>query len=333
MVSTLGLPFPPLYLSVLAMMATHFLVRFLNTLKKWLSQLARRSASSLSLFLSLFRQFASRLSHLKLGVCGQRLFAGTRFSSSALPRSLGNIAREDAPICSSFLPPPPSDDPYSRIHSQHSQLVRKGTAMPLSETDTTWNESTAEINGLHQGSMSSLHQSLQTGESSGSNTASPSGDPFVGSSSPGPSRPFGHHELSGSHSRSRIYMNDAYSLVAEKPTPSTTHLAIGMTHSKHSLVSQGSGQSVRSQCGQAALRLHKGPIYYLPDNIHSSIVDLQNEPLDLATGHHVRFTAPPGSDDSENPGSKIVEVHEGKLPEVFPMIAKGVMRYERCIPR
>lgn len=126
-------------------------------------------------------------------------------------------------------------------------------------------------------------------------------------------------------------MNDAHSLVATTPTPSMTHLAIGMTHSKHSLVSQGSGQSLRSQCGQAALRLHKGPVYYLPDNIHSSIVDLQNGPLDLTTGHHVHYTAPPGSD--ENPGSKIVEVHEDKPPGVYPMVAKKVMRYDRCIPR
>lgn len=313
------------------MMTAHCLVRFLNTLKKWLSQLARRSASSLSLFLSLLRHFVSGSGHLKPGACGQRLFAGTRFSSSGLLRSRGNIAKEEAPICSSFLPLPPSDDPYSRITSQHSQHVRKGTAMPLSQTKaTTRNGSTAEINGLHQGSMSSLHQSLQTGESSGSN-ASPNGDPLVESSSPGPSRPSGHHELSGSHLRPQIYMNDAHSLVATTPTPSMTHLAIGMTHSRHSLISQGSGQSLRSQCGQAALRQHKGPVYYLPDNIHNSIVDLQNGPLDLATGHHVHYTAPPGSDDSENPGSKIVEVHEP--PGLFSMVAEGVMRYERCIPR
>lgn len=128
-------------------------------------------------------------------------------------------------------------------------------------------------------------------------------------------------------------MNDAHYLVAATPTPSTTHLAIGMTHSKHSLVSQGSGQSLRSQCGQAALRLHEGPVYYLPDNIHSSIVDLQHGPPDLTIGSRVGYTAPPGSDDHENPGSKIVEVHEGNPPRVFPMVAAGVMRYERCIPR
>ncbi|KAG1862140.1 hypothetical protein DFJ58DRAFT_242054 [Suillus subalutaceus] len=300
------------------MMTARLLVHILNTLKKWLSQLARRFAGSLSLFLTLLPQFAS--GHLQLSACGRRLFAGTRFSSEALPRSQGNITREDAPICSSSVPP--LDNPYS-IRSQH---LRKVTAIPLSQTNTIIrNGSTAEIDG---GAMSSLHQSLQTRENSGSRTF-PRGEPFEGSSSPGPSRPSSLHGLPGSHSQSQVYTNGARSLVAT-PMSSTTHLGLRKTYSRHSHVSQGSDQS-GSQCGQPTLRLHEGPIYHLPDVIHSSIA-LQNEPPDLATGYRVHLTAPPGSDDSK-PGSKIVEVHEDKPPGIFPMVAAGVMRYQRCIPR
>ncbi|KAG2040746.1 hypothetical protein BDR03DRAFT_102849 [Suillus americanus] len=312
------------------MMTAQFLLHFLNTLKKWLS---RHCPSSLSLFWSLLRQFAS--GHLKLGVCGRRLFAGTRFSSEALPQSQGNIARGDAPICSSFLPPPSSDDPYLRIHSQHSQHLRKGTARPQTNT-TTQNGSSAEIDG---GSTSSFHQSLQTGEgSSNISQTFPDGDPLEGSSSPGPSHLSSFHgpfKLSGSHSRSQTYTNDSRSLVAATPTPSTSRLALGLAHSKHSLVSQGSGQSLTrsitgSQCGQPTLRLHEGPVYHLPKHIHSSIA-LQDGPLDLVTGHHGRLVVPPGSD--EMPGSEILEVYEDKPPGIFSMVAEGVMRYDRCTPR
>ncbi|KAG2036830.1 hypothetical protein BDR03DRAFT_438767 [Suillus americanus] len=303
------------------MMTARLLVHILNTLKKWLLQLARRFGGSLSLFLSLLRQFAS--GNLKLGACGRRLFAGTRFSSDARPRSQGGIAREDAPICSSSVPP--SDNPYS-IHLQSSQHLRKVTAIPLSQTNTMiQNGSTAEIDG---GSMSSLHQSLETGENSGSRTF-PHGDLLGGSGSPGPSRPTSLHGLPRSHSRSQVPTNDARSLVAT-PMSSTTHLGLRKTYSRHSHVSQGSDQS-GSQFGQPTLRLHEGPVYHLPDVIHSSIA-LQNEPPDLATGYRVHLTAPPGSDDSK-PGSKIVEVHEDKPPGIFPMVAAGVMRYQRCIPR
>jgi hypothetical protein len=335
MVSTLSPFFFSRYLRTLAMLTVQFLTRFLNTLKKWLSQLARHCASSLSLFLSLLRQFAS--GHLRLGSCGRRLFARTCFSDETLPRSQGNVAREDAPICSSFLPPPPSDDPYSRI-SQHSQHLRKVTATPSSLTNTTTqNGSTAKTDRC---SISSLDQSLQTGEMLGSNVGRTfsDGDPLDRSSSPGPSHPSSlHGPLSGSHSRSQIYMNDVRSLVATTPRPSTTHLSIGMTHSRHSLSSQGSDQSLTtrsitgSQCGQATLRLHEGPVYYLPKHIHSSIV-LQDGPPDLTTSHHVHFTVPPGSDENI-PGSDIVEVHEDEPPGISTMVAKGVMRYDRCIPR
>lgn len=85
-----------------------------------------------------------------------------------------------------------------------------------------------------------------------------------------------------------------------------------------------------SQCGQPTLRLHEGHVYHLPKHIHSSIA-LQDGPPDLDTGHHVHLIVPPGSD--EKPGSEIVEVHEDNPPGIFPMVAKGVMRYERCIPR
>jgi hypothetical protein len=281
-------------------MTARFVVHLLNILKKWLSQLARRFTGSLSLFLFLLRQFASN--HLKLGACGWRLFAGTRFSSEALPRSQGNIAREDAPICSSFLPTPPSDDPYS-THSQHSQHLQKVTAITLSQIDTTIrNGSTAEIDG---GSTSNLHQSLQTREDSGSRTFS-HGGPLEGPSSPGPSR----------------------SLVAA-PMSSTAHLRLSM----HSSVSHSSGRSsarltTGSRCGQSTLRPHDRPRVYHITDIHD--IAPQNEPSYLATGYRVGLTAPPGSDDGK-PGSKIVKVH--KPPEVFPMVAAGVMRYQRCIPR
>lgn len=108
--------------------------------------------------------------------------------------------------------------------------------------------------------------------------------------------------------------------------PSTTHLALGVIHSEYSLISRGSGQSL-----PASLRRHEGDVHHLPKDIHSSIA-LQNEPPDLATGYHVHLTAPPGS-DSEMPGSDIVEVHKDNPPGIFPMVAEGVMRYDRCIPR
>ncbi|KAG1823453.1 uncharacterized protein BJ212DRAFT_680754 [Suillus subaureus] len=291
------------------MMTARFLVHILNTLKKWLSQLARRFAGPLSLFLSLLRQFAS--GHLKLGACGRRLFVGTRFSGEALPRSQGNIAREDAPICSSSVPP--SDDPYS-IYPQNSQHLQKVTVTPLSQTNTTIrNGSTAEIDG---GSISGLHQSSQTRENSGSRTSH--GNPLEGSSSPGPSS---LHGLPGSHPRSQICTNDARFPVAA-PTSSTTLRTI---HPNHSFSSQGSRQSI------TGLRPHGlEHVYHIANDIHNSIAPQSELPYP-GTGHRVRWTAPPGSDDSK-PGSKIVEDHEDK-PDVFPMVAAGVMRYQRCIPR
>ncbi|KAG2117291.1 uncharacterized protein F5147DRAFT_307065 [Suillus discolor] len=206
-------------------MTAQFLVHLLNAVKKWLSQLARRSASSFSLFLSLLCRFVS--DRLKLSACGQRLFAGIRLSSEALLRSQENIARQDAPICRSSLPLPSSDGPRSRIHLQH---LRKNTAIPLSQINTTIrNGGTAEI---ERSSISSFH----TGESSGSNMSwpSPNGDPLERSGSPGPSRPLGYG-LWESHSRSQISTNDARSLVAARPTASTMHPALGMTPSKYSL--------------------------------------------------------------------------------------------------
>ncbi|KAG2154265.1 uncharacterized protein EDB93DRAFT_192172 [Suillus bovinus] len=302
-------------------MRAQFSVHFLNIVKKWLSQLARRSANSLSLFLPLLRRFVS--GHLKLGACGRRLFAATHFSSEALLRSKGSVAREHAPTCLSSLPVSSSDDPYSRIHSQNSEHLRKSTAIPLSQT-TTQDGSTAEIYG---GSMSSLHQSLYTGESSGNDMDRPfpNDDPLEGSGSPGPSRSLGPYRLSRSHSRSQMHTNDDRFLVAGTPT-STIHAELGMTHSKYSLASQASSQSLTSSI--TGLRPHKGTVYHLPERIHSSIA-LQPAPPDLATGR-VRYIAPPGSD--KMPGPEI-EVHEHARPGVFPMVARGVMRYERSIPR
>lgn len=286
-------------------MTAQFLVHFLNTVKKWLSQLARRSASSFSLFLSLLCRFVS--DRLKLSACRRRLFAGIRFSNEALPRSQENIARQDAPICSSSLPLPSSDDPRSRNHSQHP---RKNTAIPVSQINTTIrNGGTAEID---RGSISSFH----TGESSGSNMSGPfpSGDPLERSGSPGPSRPLGLYGLWESHSRSQTSTNDARSLVA-RPTASTMHPALGA--SKHSLTPSFTG-----------LRPHKGHVYHLSNDVHNSMT-LQPAPPDLAADH-VRYVAPPRSD--EMPGSEI-EVHQRILPGIFPMVAAGVLRYKRCITR
>ncbi|KAG1826596.1 hypothetical protein EV424DRAFT_1598893, partial [Suillus variegatus] len=56
---------------------------------------------------------------------------------------------------------------------------------------------------------------------------------------------------------------------------------------------------------------------------------LQPAPPDLAADH-VRYVAPPRSD--EMPGSEI-EVHQRILPGIFPMVAAGVLRYDRCIDR
>ncbi|KAG1737292.1 hypothetical protein EDB19DRAFT_2040001 [Suillus lakei] len=210
----------------------------LNTLKKWLSRLTCHSVHLFFLFLSSLRRAAG---HLKLGASDKRFI--TRFLGRALPLpSRRDIAGEDSPICSSVLPPgemrlevagnPPSlsDDPYSVPYLRPLQM---GTVMPPLEINTTMTgyPSATETDGLHQDSMSSLHLSLQRGESSGNNRTFLE-DPLQEPSSPSPSRLSSLHEVSTAHSRPRGYMDDAHSIHSTR-TPSMRHLTPDMPYSQY----------------------------------------------------------------------------------------------------
>lgn len=336
------------------------LTHILNVLKKWLSRLARRSASLFFAILSFLHRFAS--GHLKLG--DRKLI--TRFPSRALLRSQGDIEGEDVPICSSLLPPglmgleavgeppSPSDDPYTGTHPRHLRPLRKGTANPPLEANPTSTEypSTTETDGLHQGSMSSSHLSPQMDESSVNNRTFLE-NPLQESSSPGPSRLSGLHEVSRTQSQPRGFMDDTHSVNTTR-TPSMGYLAPDMPYSQHassSRISLNSGRSLtrsiaRSESRQAAYRTHKGPVHSRPVSVHNFVADMRHGspnrvsvPLDLPsqavpaldTGIdcHVHYTAPPGSD--EQPGSEVVMVYDG--PPTSAMVARDVRRYERCTPR
>ncbi|KAG2155610.1 hypothetical protein DEU56DRAFT_315523 [Suillus clintonianus] len=89
-------------------------------------------------------------------------------------------------------------------------------------------------------------------------------------------------------------------------------------------------------------RIHTGPSHLRPVSV-SSITDLPSETvpvplnslarartvLDPAADHHIHLTVPPGSDGQ--PGSDVLTLHDGPL--IAEMVADGVRRYERRIPR
>ncbi|KAG1776360.1 hypothetical protein EV702DRAFT_1110101 [Suillus placidus] len=123
-------------------MPPRFLAHILRAFQKWLLRLARQSASSLSVFLSLLRRFATCRS--KPGV--RRSPAQPRLSRGAgVPQPLEMDIEEDSYTCSSLLPPgemqevareplSPSDIPYETIFRPSRRIVRENTSMSLPET-------------------------------------------------------------------------------------------------------------------------------------------------------------------------------------------------------
>lgn len=126
------------------MMTPKFLAHILRAFQKCLLRLARRSASSLSVFLSLLRRIYT--CRLKPGV--RRLTTQPRLSRGVLPPALElDIAEEPLHTCSSLLPPAEiqevareplssSDVPYETISRPSRRIVRENTAMSLPETTT-----------------------------------------------------------------------------------------------------------------------------------------------------------------------------------------------------
>ncbi|KAG1862805.1 hypothetical protein DFJ58DRAFT_725284 [Suillus subalutaceus] len=334
------------------MITGHF-TRILNILKKWLSRLARRSASLFFVVLSSLRRFVA--GHLKFG--DRRLI--TRSSSGVLPRSQEDIGGEGSPICPSLLPPgqtgreateeppSPSDEPYTGSHPRNPRPLRKGTAIPPLDADPTTigYTSATQTDGLHQGSVSSLHLSLHMEESSVKSKTFHKDGALQEFSSPGPSRLSGLHEVSTTHSRPRGYMDDAHSVNTTR-TRSMRHLTPGMPYSQYASDSRVSvGSLTRSIAGsevrQAAYRTHTGPVYSRPISV-SSVVDVHHVhhgspntgsiPLDSSAqavplsdhgfDHHVHYTAPPGS--NELPGQEVVMVYDG--PPTCPIVTDNVRR-------
>jgi hypothetical protein len=344
------LPSPACYCTtvrLLAMTTSHF-THILNILKKWLSRLARRSASLFFVVLSSLHRFVT--GHLKLG--HRKLIA--RFPGGVLSRSQEDLKGEGSPICPSLLPPgqmgreaaeeppSPSDNPYTGSHSPHRRPLRKSTAIPPNPA-TIGHTSATEVDGLHQGSVSSLHLSLHRKESSLNNGTFHEG-PLQEFSNPGPSRLSGLHEVSTTHSRPRGYLDDTHSINTTR-TPSMRHLRPGMPYSQHGSESRLSvGSCTRSIAGseirQAAYRQHNGPIHSRPMSVYSTTdvyhgssntvqlgLSAQAVPVsDHGLDHHVHYTAPPGS--NELPGSQVVVVYDG--PQTSSMVANDVRRYSRC---
>ncbi|KAG2041263.1 hypothetical protein BDR03DRAFT_979675 [Suillus americanus] len=331
-------------------MTTGHFTHILNILKKWLSRLARRSASLFFVVLSSLHRFVA--GHLKFG--DRRLI--TRFPSGVLPRSQEGIGGEGSPICPSLLPPgqmgreateqppSPSDDPYT---GSHPRPLRKGTAIPPLDANPTTIGYTSgtQTDGLHEGSVSSLHSSLNMEESSVKSKRSHKDGALQEFSSPGPSRLSGLHEGSTTHSQPRGYMDDAHSINTTR-TRSTRHLTPSMPYSQYASDSRVSvGSLTRSIAGsevrQAAYRTHTGPVYSRPISV-SSMADVHHVhygspnavsiPLDSSAqavplsdhgfDHHVHYTAPP--DSNELPGQEVVMVYDG--PPTCPMVTDNVKR-------
>ncbi|KAG2154249.1 uncharacterized protein EDB93DRAFT_191240 [Suillus bovinus] len=330
----------------------------LNILKKWLSRLARRSATLFFVVLSSLRRFLA--GHLKLG--DRRLI--TRFPSAVLPRSQEDIKGQGPPICPSLLPPgqmrqeageeppSPSDDPYTGSHSQHPRPLRKGTAIPPLDANPTTMEHTSptQTDGFHQGTVSSSHLSLHMEERSVKNKILPKDGAPQELSSTGPSHLSVLHALSTTHSRPRGYMDDTHSFNTTR-TPSVRHMVPGTPYYQHassSRVSVSTGRSfTRSIAGsevrQAAYRTHTGPVHSRPISVcsimdgHHGSTNTISMPLDSSAhpvpvsdhgfDHSIHYIAPPGSDE-QLPGQDIVMVYDG--PPLSSMVPDNVQRYGRC---
>ncbi|KAG1748263.1 uncharacterized protein EDB91DRAFT_1112981 [Suillus paluster] len=289
------------------------LVHILSALKKWFLRLTRRSASLFFLLLSSLRR--STRCHAQPQAGNSRLISQPRLSSGFLLRALEvDIAGDDVPICFSLLPPASgpmgepsshSDDPYTGTHSRDSRPLCKGTGSPPLEANptTTGYPNATESSGLHQGSMSSLHLSLQMGESSvGDRTIL--NDQLQESSSPGTSRHSDFHELPRPRSRSQGYMDNTHSINTTRgaeiirpvgfPTRVNSMKYLSYTKTVHSRphlarsaimrrstdtdavgrVSVGTDRSLTrsiatSESRQVPYRTHKGRVGSHPVSVHS----------------------------------------------------------------
>ncbi|OJA08916.1 hypothetical protein AZE42_07368 [Rhizopogon vesiculosus] len=315
------------------MIITQSLTQIFKVLKKWLSRLTQSSVNLVVSLLSLLRHFATRSS--RPGNLPTRIFTG------ALQ---GNVAGKDPPICSSLLPPgqmslevqlevagdhpSPSDDPYSRTHARP---LRKSTEIPSPEAGkiTKAYPSAAEPYQLSSDSVSTLHLSQQAGASqshppspkipyhqkgkgvdpgerggkeSSVDNRSPSRPPLQVSGSPGQSPLLGPHGLS---------------------TPNLRTPSLNSGISRYSSARSIAGSDTR----QAEYRTHTESVHSRPVSVRSSFADLHIAPVPgIDRRYHV--TAPP--DSNEQPGPGVME-YEG--PPIGVMVADGVKRYEKCIPR
>jgi hypothetical protein len=283
------------------MIRTQFLVYIINGLKKLLSRLACPSTRLLFFFLSLLRRGSSKL--------------GNR----SVPTSHGDVAEENCnvSICPSLLPPRPKgldvtvdlsylDDPSSyTTRPRFSRPSCEGTTMThLSGTNTTTKaySSAAEIDGLHPGSMSSSHLSLQPGESPVNNTAFQE-VPSQSSSPISSSLPVLHESLRA-HSRQQIYTNNSH-CVTTPLTPSMTHPNPNVPDSRPACDSHS------ASTGPPLTRPIAAAIPSRPVSIHSSIsggaasvpLDVPSQALAVSNpiiDSHAHFPSSPGS--TERPG-------------------------------
>jgi hypothetical protein len=327
--------------NTLFVMTRQFLAQIFKILKKWLLRLAHGSASLFLSLLSLFRRFTARPSKL-----GDR---HTRFSTGALRDT---VTGEDVHIFSSLLPsgqlllevvgdpPSPSDVPYSRTHARS---LRRGADMPSSEdaTSTKAYPNVAEPYRLSSHSASSLHLSQQGGESH--------------STPPSPRIPYNQKgkgvdpvERGGKESSVDNKTSPRHPLQASGSPHLSPLLGFhGLPISVNSSVYSLTRSIVGSEKRQAEYRTHTGAIHSRPVSVRGSFVDLRHGsphrvpiPSDVSVqavpisgpgiDSRVRFTAPPGGDE-EQPGTDVIIIYEG--PPIGAMVADGVKRYERCIPR
>ncbi|OAX35810.1 hypothetical protein K503DRAFT_784809 [Rhizopogon vinicolor AM-OR11-026] len=330
------------------MMRAQFLAYVFEILKKWLSRLARRPASLLFSFLSLLRRFTA--------VHGRRWIAGTRFSIEALMQSPGDVEGDHVPIYPSLFPPDQtlmgdrpshSDVPYSSTYSR--PILRQGTEMHVLEADTTKPySSAAQSNRFLSGSVSSLHSFRHAGESQ-----SPPDSPRIShdqkgkgidplergvkegslnnrtflerplqtSTSPGPSRLLGLHELAPRSQWRASPMNSSVSLNTRRSF---------------------AGSLAVSESGRSEYRKHTGPVHSLSGSVHGSRADLHHGspnkvsfPLglpfqavpvsDSGIDTNVHFTVPPGSDGE--PGSEVITLYQDELA-VMELVPGEIKRYE-----
>jgi hypothetical protein len=330
------------YCNTLPVMTGQFLAQIFKILKKWLLRLAHGSASLFLSLLSLFRRFAVQPSKL-----GDR---HTRFSTGALRDT---VTGEDVPIFSSRLPlslevvgdpPSPSDVPYSRTHS-----LRGGTDMPSPGAATSTKAyPSAEPYRLSSHSVSSLHLPQQGGEShstppspripydqkgkgvdpverggkesSVDNKTSPR-HPLQASGSPHPSPLLGIHGLAPISQRAPS-VNSSMRSFTLSIAGSESRQADYRTHTRGAVRSR----PVTPRSSFADLR-HRSPhTAPIPSDVFFQAVPA----LDTGIDSHIHSIALPGGDE-ERLGTDVDTIYDG--PPISEMVADGVKRYGRCIPR